>query len=152
MGSWRSEDPHFEDPVWEDRPGVCVYVGGEGVCRIKWIFPSICEVPVWSLDIENISGYPPAIASPTFIGLQARKDLQWALSGVLTLGFGVEHGAFLTPDIWSQWTTYAETWHMLLWVVESYHPQMTVSHGNHSSHSSSCWGLWINWALPPEKW
>lgn len=97
---------------------VCIW-GSEGVCSIKWIFPSICKVAAWSLEI--ISDFPPAIASPTFIGLQARRELQWALHGVPTLAFGVEHGAFLTPDALSQWTTYAETWHLLLWVVESYH-------------------------------
>lgn len=52
-----------------DQECVCMW-RGKGVCGIKLIFPSICEVPVWSLDIENISDYPPVIASSTFIGLQ----------------------------------------------------------------------------------
>lgn len=99
----------------------CVYKGGEGVCNIKWIFPSTYEVPVWSLEVGIISDFPYTIAFPTFTGLQARRELQWALNGVPTLAFGVEQGAFLTSDAWSQWATYAGTWHMLLWVVESYH-------------------------------
>lgn len=116
--------------------------GSEGVCSIKWIFPSICEVPVWSLEIEIITT------------CYCIPNLHW-ITGQKRAPVSIKWGSYMC--FWGR------TWSLsnirCLVTVDNIirnlacafvgggelpPPQITVSHGNHSSDNSSCWGLWIN--------
>lgn len=123
--SWRDEDPHFGDPVWEDGLAVCVCVWGESLR-------------------EDDAGEIHCCCIPNHQWVTGQKRTPVSIDGVSTLPLAVEYGAFLTSDTWSCWATYGETWHMPLRVVESYHllkwqsPTATIA-GKAAAARDYCW-------------